>query len=530
MRRLLGFFKRYRWGILSGILVGTSYIPFPPWALAFCWVPLWWDLVQNSKSWKESFAKAWWAQFLLTLIGFHWISYVAHEFGFLPWYVAIPILLAYAALVHTYIPLAATLTWFLKEKFKLPLLSQLLLLASFHSLGEIFWPSVFEWNLGYPLFWANSPWAQWADTFGFLGLSFLVHLVNSLITYASVALVAKPELKEPALKKLALPVLAIVIVLGAAHWFGKEKQKSWDRADSKITALLVQANIGNLEKVYAEKGMGYQREIIERYLGLTEKHLSENSQIDLVVWPESAIPEFLDDHNRERKYATVFFESLRRLNKPVFTGAYSNDPPDKRPREDYNSVFLFDTTGKAQDPAYHKTNLLMFGEYVPFGDLFPILRKWNPAGSGFGRGSGPTTLRFGDYLIGPQICYESLDPRFSAAMARNGAHLLINVTNDSWFGPRSEPEQHMIMTLARAVETRRPLLRSTNTGITTAVTAAGRLYERSPKSESWAGAFEIPVRKNPEITLYTEYGYLLPVFIFALILFLIAKGIRRGTS
>ena len=131
--------------------------------------------------------------------------------------------------------------------------------------------------------------------------------------------------------------------------------------------------------------------------------------------------------------------------------------------------------------------------------LFPDLGS-------FGRGKGPTVMTIGaaNQLIkyGPQICYEGLYPWFTVDLAKKGAQILGNVTNDSWFGKEFEPQQHLYMTLARAIEVRRPLIRSTNTGITTGITAAGEILQKSPQDQEWAGQFEIPYMTNPPHTFF----------------------------
>ena len=171
---MIAFFKLNSkslwWGALTGILVGTSYIPFPPWAILFCYTPLWFFAVKKTTTRKQALIAGWTAQFILTLIGFHWISYVAHEFGYLPWPIALAVLLLFASTVHVYIPLSIWLGLYLQEKFHLRKSAVLLLFASLLALSEHFWPSLFSWNLGYTLLWTDSPLAQWADVVGFEGL------------------------------------------------------------------------------------------------------------------------------------------------------------------------------------------------------------------------------------------------------------------------------------------------------------------------------------------------------------------------
>lgn len=525
MSRILNFFKLYKWasilGAFSGVLIGTSYIPFTPWALLFCYAPLWYFSLKNLENPRQILLSGWLTQFVLTLIGFHWISYVAHEFGFLPWPVAIIVLLLFAAAMHIYIPLSLYLGAALARKFKLSKGATLLVWASLLSLFEQFWPSIFNWNMGYPLLWTHSPLAQWADTIGFSGLSFMVYVLNAWTVWLFTS-----ERK----KTVLVSVLLLPMGLGLAYWGGTQKENFWKKTDSELKALVVQANIGNLEKIYAERGSGYQQAIADQFFTLTRSGLLEHPDADLVIWPESAYPAILDNFARSRNYTSQFYSFAQSIQKPILTGAYSKDAPQsgKPFQDDYNGVFLVNERGELVGEPYHKTQLLIFGEYIPFGREFPILAKLNPGGAGWGRGSGPSTLSMRDIQLGIQICYESLDPLFSTSLSKKGSHILVNVTNDSWFGPYGEPYQHLYMTFARAIETRRPLIRSTNTGISSAILADGTVLGTSPLFEKWTGLFSVKFQKNPELSFYTRFGSWLSVAIFVFLVLTLWIGRKRA--
>jgi apolipoprotein N-acyltransferase len=247
-----------------------------------------------------------------------------------------------------------------------------------------------------------------------------------------------------------------------------------------------------------------------------------------VVWPESAFPDFLDSFALSRPYPQQFLAFLHEIHRPILTGAYSEDPPGQQKRHEYNGIFVFDENGRMTDPPYHKTHLLIFGETLPFVEQFPWLAKYNPGGSGFGRGSGPSVLRMGNVLLGAQICYESLYPDFSRQLEQKGAQIIVNVTNDSWFGPRFEPYQHLYMTLARGLETRRPLIRSTNTGISTVVLADGTVLEQSPKFQTWAGFFDVKYQTHPETTLFTRFGAWLGPALGAILILALLLGRQKA--
>ncbi|MCE3009367.1 MAG: apolipoprotein N-acyltransferase [Proteobacteria bacterium] len=524
MSKIQFFFKHYWMPFLSGVLIGTSWIPLPPSWNFIAWVPLFYWLMSEDRTVKQAFWGGWWSQFLLSLIGFHWVAYVAKEFGYLPWPVALVLLLLFAAFIHLYIPLATALAVALRKKLSLSPAMTILALCCLLSLLEQFWPSIFPWNMGYPLMKWILPIHQWADVVGFLGLSFLVYLVNGALTTALLS-------RNP--RRVIATLFTCILVLGALGWTGSLRSKKWETADAKLKTTIVQANIGNLEKVYAEKGAGYQQSIFDRYKELSLQAKNKHPETQWMIWPESAFPDFLNLEHQSRHYSSQLYRFSGELGIPLLTGAYSRELTEGDRKKDYNALFVMNGKGGLSAPPYHKTHLLIFGEYTPLLQYFPQLAKYNPAGSGFGRGKGPTVLtisELGDLRVGAQICYESLYPAFSGELATGGAQVLVNLTNDSWFGPSFEPEQHLEMTLARAIETRRPLIRSTNTGISTVMDAAGRRYEASPLFKEWFGFYEIPYQANPPLTIYTQFGSWLPVLVVLLLAFALIRGRSRETS
>jgi apolipoprotein N-acyltransferase len=132
--------------------------------------------------------------------------------------------------------------------------------------------------------------------------------------------------------------------------------------------------------------------------------------------------------------------------------------------------------------------------------------------------------------LGPQICYESLNPRFSRGLAEKGAQILFNVTNDSWFGWWAEPFQHQIMTLARAVEVRRPLVRSTNTGISSVILANGQMLENSPINSVWAHTYEVKYLEKPPLSFYTKWGHFDWIFWLLVMIGLILTYRNKGQN
>lgn len=532
MKRSIQFFKQkaydFRGAVLSGVLVSTSYIPFPPWALIFCYVPLWIYAVNESKSPKTSFWAGWVTQFILSLIGFHWIAYTAHEFGQMPWAVSILALLLFCAFMHLYIPTAVALGTWLRLRFSLSKTQSVFIIALLHSLLERVWPVIFDWNLGYSLFYAKLPLYNLADLIGFLGLSTILLLFNA--GFASIWMSEK-SIKQSA-GQFVVVLLAYAGLMGIGYWHGLK----WNYFDEQIKATVVQANIGNIEKVYAEQGRGYQELITKKFIALTQEASIKFPDTDIFVWPETAFPDYLDQHSLHRKHTKMLTDGLLPIGKPLITGAYSKDPKtdENIDTSNYNALFLVDASGNNLDSPYRKTELLAFGEYLPLSERFPILLKLLPFIANFGRGQGPkilswhkdqTTLKFGG-----QICYEGLYPEFTRGLAKQGADILVNVTNDSWFGRTFEPNQHLYMTLARSIEARRPLIRSTNTGISTAVLANGHILQKSPVHKEWSGEFVIKYLKNSPITFYVQWGHLDWILLLLILLAIISAGALHARS
>ncbi len=502
-------FRPYWLPILSGILIGTSYIPFPPWAIFFLFVPLWQFWLQ-ADSLKKILIGGWITQAVLTLIGFNWVTYTIHEFGHLPWALSILGFFLFAAIAHLHIPLAGFLWRSLRKIFKTSPQQALWLLPAAHLACEMLYPMIFDWHLGYTLLWGGLPLAQLAEWVGFRGLSGLILLFNA----ATLVLWQGRHVRTRPWWFIAFASAACFIFLNG---IGALLPSLLPPTDDTAKVLIVQANIGNQEKLQAETGDFFREVILQKYIDLTEKGLKER-QPDFVVWPETAFPHLLSEpHFSSSAYAARLKEFLKDRKLFLATGAYSLHP---RTDQVMNSFFTLDGEGRVIAPAYSKTHLLAFGEYFPLSDQLPFLHSLLPQVGTFGRGEGPQVLPLGRFSLGPQICYESLFDAFTRSLAKQNAQLIVNVTNDSWYGDWQEPWQHLYMTLARAIEVRRPLIRATNTGISTVVLANGKILEQSPLNQEWHGYFEVPLNSNPKKTLFMGWGfYFAWVLIGALLIF-----------
>jgi apolipoprotein N-acyltransferase len=417
-----------------------------------------------------------------------------------------------------FVPVAGVL-WFLGQRqFLWPERLSLGLMALITTLCEAYSLTLFDWNFGYSWYGANLPIYHWAEAVGFSGLSAATILCNLPMYYAW------QNRKHRSGTLLLVTVVSGFLLLNLGGIWLKNRLPP---PDAHFTTLLVQGNVGNSEKLAAELGKGYPKAIIKTYFDLTDKALATSkAKIDFVLWPETSFPALLGEDFKANGYSVTLSEYLKERQLALITGAYSVD----RPSHMYtNSLFVLNQNGEIVPPHYSKTILLAFGEYIPGEGIFPKIREWLPPTGQFARGAGPTALlELKGFKMGPQICYESLFPEFTRSLAEMGAQFIVNATNDSWYGKWQEPFQHMYMTLARGVEFRRPVLRATNTGISAVSLASGEILERSPLHEEWAGVYEVPYLKNPPVTFYQRWFWLVPSLLWGGLALLIGAGLHSA--
>ena len=456
--------------------------------------------------------------FVFTLIGFNWVTYLLHEFAHLDWSIALLGMLFYALIAHLYVPLAGLLWYSGFRKFKWSHQLSLAMMAMITTLCERYSFTLFDWNFGYSWFGSNLPIYQWAEIIGFSGLSAATILCNIPL------LIAWQKRKQTAGKIIVTTVITGFILLNVGGLWLKARLP---QPDASFTTLLVQASTENSEKMAAELGKGYSKEILNRYITLTDDALNSHpdKKIDFALWPETAFPALLGEQFKFNALPIALSEFLKYKQLPLITGAYS---VDEKSRLITNSLFVLNKDGEIVPPHYSKTILLAFGEYIPGEQFFPVIRTWLPSTGQFARGPGPTELlKWNGYKMGAQICYESLFPEFSRSLANLGAQFIVNVTNDSWYGSWQEPYQHMYMTLARGIEFRRPVLRVTNTGISTVSLASGEILERSPIHQPWSGIYDVPYLTKPTETFYQHWFWLVPFLLWGTLILLLTLGLKK---
>ncbi len=259
------------------------------------------------------------------------------------------------------------------------------------------------------------------------------------------------------------------------------------------TAILVQPNISET----ADWTRQWVREMDVRLDELTFQALRADPTTppSLIVWPEAPMPIY---YYEDRETAAWVNDVARR------SGAFLivNATPHNAWGEPLNSAFLVSPRG-AVVGRYDKMNLVPFGEFVPW-PFKKLVAKVSTESGDFAAGARQVTLFADGYRIGAFICYESVFPDFVRRFARDGAGLLVNISNDGWYGNTAAREQHLKIVRMRAAENRRWILRATNDGITATIDPAGRLARNLPPYVQ--GAARTSYSWITSTTFYTRHG------------------------
>lgn len=484
--------------LLTGILLGITTIGHGPvyhlhWPIFFGFVPLW-ALWRKEASARRILLSGWLAQFTFTLVAFHWLAYTVNEFSHMGTLPSVLVMLLYCAVANLQFPLAG-LAWHLIFRKPLGPVAGALALALLTALLQRVGTTIFHWNFGYAWLYMGWPAIQLTDIFGFRFLCTVSILINGLLLLAW-------ERKSGDWKA---PLGAAAGLFAALNAAGFLYAYTLPPLDASASVLIVQPNIGNRDKEKLEYGEEkFRQETLRKYMRQTEdalRFLPERPTFAL--WPENAFPSIIADPALKIGLAPMLRDFLVEQKLDLVTGGFGLTADDKIT----NSIFALSSEGKWASEPYHKMHLLPFGEYVPGADRFPILKKWLPDVRDYGRGDKPVLLELRGLKLGPQICYEGLFDSVSRDLARTGAQVIVNVTNDSWYGDWMEPWQHYYITMAKAVETRRPIIRATNTGISGVADSYGNLSEESPVSMQWARVLPVHYRKNPPSRPFLSWGY-----------------------
>ena len=378
-------------------------------------------------------------------------------------------------------------------------------------------------ELAYPLLF---PWYFAATTYELPALSQTAELggpilVGAILVGVNLALaeplLARHEQRAVLWSRVAVPLAT----LAAALVFAAVRIPEVDReaqAASPVHVGVVQGNLGLIQK------REDPAEALRRHMRLTNDLKAKG--VALVVWSESSVSFPFP----ERGYQMMIREEFgRSLGVSTIVGAVLMSVDSVDPRY-YNTALSIDDRGEVTG-RYDKEFLLAFGEYLPFGETIPKLYEWSPNSGHFTPGTLvdplPITLDGVTHPVSVLICYEDILPSFTnhvVGVAR--PELLVNMSNDAWFGDTAEPWEHLALAQLRAVEHRRYLLRSTNSGVSAIVDPVGRVmvHGRTFEEEALDGV----VHWMHRATVYDGIGDV--PWIGAAVLLVIAAIVRRQAA
>ena len=440
--------------LISGVLLWFSFPNFSLFPLAWIALIPYLQFLVQCRPWRVVV----WGHFLMGGVYFgcvlYWIPRVLIVYGKLNWPLAF---LVYALMIVGLclflLPFSVFTRWVSGQS---PLLA-LWCAPGFWVLTELlrnyYAMNGFPWALlgysQYPYLWL----IQIADLGG-------VYLVSFFVILANCVLLAAFRYR----RWKSLFVFAGIFL--AANLYGFYRVHLWQPVEQPpLKVALVQPDIA-----LTGDGEYYTRKYFETLPAFYRK--AANSGAQWVIFPEASNPYFF----QEDVYFVTFWRrevttsrSYLLFNSTLFTDASS--------RRYFNGVILLDPEGE-ETYRYHKIHLVPFGEYVPLASWLDFVQPLVQEVGGYSSGTAMKVGTVGDSQFATLICYESIFPELALESVSKGAQILVNMTNDTWFGDTAAPRQHLQMAAFRAIETRKPLLRSANSGYSAVIDRVGRIQQQ----------------------------------------------------
>ncbi|HEV8542133.1 MAG TPA: apolipoprotein N-acyltransferase [Verrucomicrobiae bacterium] len=374
------------------------------------------------------------------------------------------------------------------------------------------------------------PIIQIAEFTGVYGVSFLIIWFATSLLNTAIQLLQNPANRLVWSREIALPLA----VLFALFYFGMHQVRAQlSRPHSRVSIALIQPSIP--QTLIWDETENENR--FQQLLKLSEDALT--NQPDILIWPEASVPNML---RHDQATADAVIDLATRHKVWIILGS---DDAERRPGGDtnappeidyYNSAFAVSPQGELAG-MYRKRRLVIFGEYVPFVKWLPFLKILSPAGeSGFTPGTKPGAFKLGslDVVASILICFEDTFPHLVREYVNRNIDLLVNLTNNGWFGESAAQWQHAATAVFRAVENRVPLVRCANNGLTCWVDAAGAMHDiYFPGSNNIYKVgykiSEVSFLPSGErrLTFYTRYGDVFGWSCFTLTILALARTRRR---
>ena len=473
--------------LASGILL---FLSFPKFDLSFL---VWFSLVPllsalQRVSLGEAFRLGLATGLVYNIGIIYWVSFVVVQYGYLPLYLGFFVMLLLALYLGLYVSLFSAGVVFFRRKgineiISAPILWTCLEYAKSHLFTGFPWE-----NLAYSLHGMIS-FIQVVDITGTYGLTFVIVLVNCIL-YEIITVTSESKRRVLSGLIVGFTVMGLIFCYGLYRLDGMKNAAKEMRTEN---VAIIQGNIDQSVK-WNDK---YQSDTLKIYrklsLGMSE------SGVNLIVWPETAAPFFFQNIDDKHRF---IINIAKEANSYLLFGSPSYIRKGSK-NLFLNSAYLISPDGEITG-RYDKIHLVPYGEYVPLRRIFFFLEKLVVGVGDFIPGKEPIPLTVGDEKTGVLICYEGIFPQISRGYKKKGATLLVNITNDAWFGTSSAPYQHLTMTAFRAIENRLYIIRAANTGISAIISPTGEIISRTGLFERTA--LSGMVGFIDECTFYSKYG------------------------
>ena len=499
--------------ILSGILFGISFTPFPfpfPIFLLIAFVPYFFVITKKETLHKINTA-SYLTFFVMSLVTVYWVGSWQSE--------ADPFLMLSGTVLVFFLPcvmlINSTLYYLSRKVFNKDI--SLYLFPFFWVTGEYILTLTdlkFPWlTIGHGLA-KFTAFIQIADIVGAFGLSFIVLWINIFIFKGLKSF--KENIKVGSIY-FSIASLIFVLIMS----YGYLKIFSPTKGGKKIKIGVIQPNIDPWNKWE----LGGLDKMLGNYFELSQKCVDEGAKI--IMWPETALPVYLMAGTYQNEVDSIY-SFLKKNNVALLTGMpdfqiFQNNPPRNAKYSEqgkyyyatYNAI-LFLQPNDFNIQRYGKMQLVPLGEHTPFVDQLPFLGdllKWGVGISGWNVGQDTTVFKFVDnkdtIKISGLVCYESVFPTFPNYFVDRGAQFIAIVTNDSWYGKLSGPYQHKEFANLRAVENRRAVVRCANGGVSCLINEFGVTEVETKMFTRTHLVLDVPL--NYEITFYTKHPLIIPV-------------------
>ncbi len=445
----------------------------------------------------------------------YWIVIVLGKYGNLPVWVSVPALLLLALYMSSYLALfCAVINRVWKQQDMMVVWIGPLLWVGLDYIRSFLF-SGFPWqDLGYSQYKALLL-IQTADLTGHFGITLHIVLVNSVTALLLVLWLANRSATQAAQPILALrirragfaailPALCIILLVLGYNVFRYRQVSEVIAQSPTMKIAVVQGNIEQDKKW----SPAMRLQTIDIYTRLSEQAMAQkNGPPSLLIWPETALPFLINDNPYYDRLKSILItkQKIWLLSGALFYQKIE-DGKSLQEREllSYNSAYLFTPDGEIGG-RYDKQHLVPFGEYVPLSDYFSLPGPLVENIGNFSSGKPGKPLSCEGAAIGVLICYESIFPKLARDWTASGANLLVNITNDAWFGRSSAPWQHLSMSVFRALENRRTMARSANTGVSAVIDPLGRITGVSPIFQPFYLVADAPLLQAK--TIFVSFGH-----------------------